>query len=91
MGDNAAAERVVHRIEKAKQRGEAMKGTAEEGLKLIYRDLKKRAALAREIQAGVGANDDASYKEWLRKFDERHGEVGSEFTGYGEDRPWERE
>ena len=91
MADNAAAERVVHRIEKAKQKGEAMEKTAKEGLKLLLSDIKRQAALAREIMGARGNTDQGSYQEWLQKFNERQGEMGAEFTGFEADKPWERE
>jgi multidrug resistance efflux pump len=91
MADNAAAERVVRRFEKDKQKANAMEEHAKEGLRLAFKSLQRRAEMVKEIQSARDTSDDAAYQEWLRKYDERHGDVGPEFTGFQEDRPWERD
>lgn len=91
MGDNRAAEKVISRIEREKQKGKAIKQVAEEGLKQMFADVQKRLKLSREIQDARSGGDRGSYQAWLKKFNETQDIMGSEFTGFEEDRPWERE
>jgi hypothetical protein len=91
MGDNRAAEKVIRNIEREKQKGEAIKQVAEEGLKRMFSDIQKMAKLSREIQEARNGGDRGSYQEWLKRFSDRQDVMGGEFTGYEEDRPWERE